>query len=255
MDVIGKKVTSLGFDREKLTIEGVQSLRFKRRRETISGQDADEYEAYCSKIAIRAPETEIIFAPGSPEFKEIERGLALHSLPLHDMLVEHGAVAPDYAAAFSFPYVKIDDFLRLDDEWFESLVSGDEKQTYELGWQKFRLTEAFEKTPCDRGTYDTLKAAFVDGGHLRSMDFGEYYNWFVRSSVKVDADGAPTPEAADEAEQIVDVWLTGSLDAKQMKKWLCRNLSIHPVHQAGFEAIIDEKTVPQQHASSAPGCQ
>lgn len=252
MDVVREKVAALGLDRDTLSIEGIRSLRFKETRTTVSGHQADEYEAYCSKLALRSPHAEVVFEPGSPEFKEIERAVAFHRLPLYDILVERGSAAPDNTATFAFFYAKIDDFQRLDDEWLDSLLSGDDKKTYELEWQRFRLSTAFEKTPCSRETYDMLRTALADGGHLRTMDFGQYYDWFVRSSVKVDAEGAPTPEAAAEAVRIVDAWLTGTMDATQMKYWLCRNLSIHPVHRAGFEAIVDEKTASPRPTPSAP---
>lgn len=252
MDVVREKVATLGLDREALRIEGTRSLRFKGARKTTMGNQADEYEAYCSSLALRSSDAEVVLEPGSAEFKEIERAVAHHRLPLYDMLVEPGAAAPDDTASFAFSYARIDDFKRIDDEWLDALLSGDDAKTYELEWQRFRLSAVFDKTPCDRETYDRLRTALADGGHLRTMDFGQYYNWFVESSVKVDAEGAPTPEAAAEAERIVDVWLTGTMDAKQMKYWLCRNLSIHPVHREGFEAIVDEKTVSPRPTPPAP---
>ena len=252
MDVVREKVAALGLDRDTLRIEGVRSLRFKETRTTVSGHEADEYEAYCSRLVLRSPDAEFVLEPGSAEFKALERALAHHRLPLYATLVEAGATAPDNAASFAFSFAVIDDFKRIDDEWFDALLSGDEAKTYEMEWQRFHFSAAFKKTPCDRETYDMLRTALADGGHLRTMDFGQYYDWYVKSSVKVDAEGAPTPEAAAEAERIVDAWLTGTMDAKQMKYWLCRNLSIHPVHRSGFEAMVDEKTSTPRPAATAP---
>lgn len=251
MDAVRERVAALGLDREGLRIEGVRTRRFKGTRETIMGHQADEYEAYCSRLSLRSSDAEVVLEPGSPEFNSVENALSHHRLPLYDLLVEPGSPAPEETASFGFAYARVDDIYRLDDEWLDAVISGDDAKTSELEWQRFRLSTTFEKAPCDRQTYDRLRTALLDGGHLRSMDFSQYYDWYARSAAKFDEQGEPSPELAAEAERIVDVWLTGTMEPDQIKYWLCRNLSIHPLHRAALETIVDEKTASPRAAAAS----
>lgn len=243
MEAVRSKITEAGLDHLDIVIEGVQSYRFKKSVTTVSGNAADDYEAYISGLKLKTNETTVALPPDSVEFREMASALSKtrFSLPLYNILVEAGAPAPTKTQAFKFSYARVEDICNLDDQWFDALLADDKDTLREVEWKIFQMTASFVKTPCSKETYDTLKDALSESGHLTVMSFGQFYDWYVKSSVKLDADGKMTAEAEAEANYLIDAWLPGTMDGEEIKYWLCRNLSIHPVHRAPFEALIDER--------------
>jgi hypothetical protein len=256
MDSIRQIVAKEAMDDSTVRIEGERAMRFKQTRNTAMGSPADEYEAYCSRLALTSSKTVVELAAGSEEFRELEKALKPYKLPLYDILVEPGSPAPQDRKSFSLSYQIVSDFDRLDDEWLEALIRDDEPALAELSWRKFQHTDAFKRTPCSRETYDMLKQASDDGvggQYLKMMTLDDYYGWYVKSCQMIDAEGNPTPEALAKLELTVDTWLSLKPDqsAEEIKYWLFRNYSIHPLHRNPFESMVDQKmaetTPPAPH--------
>lgn len=257
MEAVRSKIAEAGLDRLDIVIEGVQSYRFKKSVTTVSGNAADDYEAYISGLQLKANETTVALPPDSVEFREMASALSKtrFSLPLYNILVEAGAPAPTKTQEFKFNYAKVEDICTLDDQWFDALLADDKDTIREVEWKIFQLTASFTKAPCSKETYDILKDALADSRYLTVMSFGQYYDWFVRSSSKLDANGEMTAESEAEANRLIEAWLPGTMDGEEIKYWLSRNLSIHPVHRAPFEALIDERVTssrPEAPVVSGP---
>lgn len=139
-------------------------------------------------------------------------------------------------------YINLGRFIKyidLDDQ-IAQLNNGSGK-LIDLQFERFSLTQAYIARPCSIEIYKVLrldrsKDCLERGG---SMDFTEYYNWYLKS-LKLFKENTVEIDIAIELTDEGDAILTAAIseftvnprhNTESISYWLHRNFEIHPMHQ------------------------
>lgn len=96
-------------------------------------------------------------------------------------------------------------------------------------YRRFQLSPAYQKSPCSEEEYHALYAEHLAGPS--SLSFVEYYSWLTESrSLLSDCGDDLHQAAATRIQELMAAW--PHCDEHQYHHWICRNMGVHPRHQA-----------------------
>lgn len=114
----------------------------------------------------------------------------------------------------------------------------------DLMFERFKLTAAFESSPCPRELFLDLMQERRAGAWdvIGPID---YYQWFRRSEKLFDDQGNITPDSQARFTQAVKAWVaTGGEPTQEWlenkKYWARRNFEVHPRHYPIVDALVEK---------------
>lgn len=240
MEAVRNLIAQLGFDPAVTTINGTVALRLAENKKNAFGTQVDEYVPFCSALALSTPEQSVTLEGGTPEFKQLAKAVISHAkLPLYTIQTLPGSEPPPSTAPISIGYGGFDEWVAADEEWFMAILSGDDAKADEMEWRKFRLLPIFAKSPCDRVVYDMLRTSWSESGHIRTLDFPRYYEWYRTSETNLDAAGCLNGETVAKVTDIVEAYISGSSDPSVARIAVHNTWKPHPLHRQLYRDLVD----------------
>lgn len=261
----------------KSTISGRDAYVFEPvlTRVSIIGSDADApialmsleqpggdgtplTEAFWERATLSEGVTPAMYAALSQHFiskhRELTHGMASTHVVLEDP--SKGTRAPVRTETLKMDFRTLVQHMVATHHFLEVII-GDEGEGYEQRVSDARfamrmLEVPFNARPMSREAMDSLAAEFR-GAYAHVMQFGQYYDWFLRSEKMLSS--RTTEAEADEQSSIygggkktraavyaqIDRFLEIGWDKERTLDQLKRVMGIHPRHQALAATMIDER--------------
>lgn len=194
--------------------------------ETGPGIDADEARQLVTEFIERHRD---LTGEMSDTYSKIEND------PVHIQAILAASEVLEIKLAPLVRYVEIEDAI-----FDDMLHKLDPAVMDALHFEKFSLTPAYRKKPCDFDLFTQLRREYVSSDHI-GLGMNHYYNWFRKSEALFDETGSLTQAAKDEFDAGLTAWATAENNVTPEKlqdkqKMARHNFRVHPRHAL----LIDE---------------
>lgn len=256
MKLLQQHIESLGLAETGLAIKGTLALTFSETRDAPEGK-VDVYLPTFGSLSLeRHGQTVLNLGPRSEMFAELAATLGkAYSLPLSPRVVLADAPAPEGKASFTALYKQTLLLAKAEADYMDAFLADDQERQDEAAWQRFQLSTVFAQHPCPRDEYFRLRGEMLRSTYPVGLDFRDYYEWHAETAALLAPEGGLTPEAQEQAAQVMDALAAQGLDLAGQKRGIRRVLRVHPLHFATFDAFADERAAqaaPEAEAA-APG--
>lgn len=264
MENIRRKILSLEAPLHEVRLEAHVELIYKGKKDTISTDNCDVYEAICSKMQFIHGDRMILefrnhgklITPELWDQAEVPNGItkddyrmlnehfladyrALMGSPLglHSMIY-----APDETIHLPEPKIVSLDFdllcryIEAQEKWLDAIVS-DSAEYDQRAYEVFSLKYPARKTPCSFELWRKLSEDVLKS--YRGMDLADYYEWYLRSANYFEGDALKI-DISEEIAKEVSALLQGNASHDHIHYQINRTYKIHPRHRDIIKPVIDE---------------